>query len=723
MHPALQRERGTDGIDVIRFDLPDTRHNIIRLDLVEALEGLFAELAGQSDLRGVIVASGKPGSFLAGADVAMLAACASAAEATALARRGQALCAQVAALPVPVVAAIDGVCLGGGLEFALACHGRVASVAEHTRLGLPEVQLGLLPGSGGTQRLPRQVGIARALELMLSGRRLRPDQARRYGLVDEVVAVELLLTAARRRCQQLIGQRPPRRRLTLGQRLLEGNPVGRMLLFNQARKRLRARTHGHYPAPERIIDCVDYGWRKGLATGLQFEAERFGELAMSAPARALLHLYFASTALKRDQGTGKSAAELRPVRHIGVLGAGLMGAGIAAVSSRRAGVSVRLKDVDASRLQRGLRQLERLFEPRRGQSPFEVARARRRITLTTDYSGFRRPDLVVEAVFEDLALKQRMVSEVEATARPDTVFASNTSALPISAIAASADRPDNVVGMHYFSPVEKMPLLEVIASERTAPVVVAKAVEFGRRQGKTVIVVGDRPGFYVNRILAPYINEAARLVLAGVPIDAIDRALVRFGFPVGPLTLLDQVGFDVVAKVAPVLAEAYGERMQGPPLLDRLLADGRQGRKNGRGFYRYNGRRWPGRSRPVDRTVYTLLGLHLQTTLSSDTIAERCVLPLLNEATRCLAEGIIRSPRDGDIGAVFGIGFPPFRGGPFYHLDRLGAGTAVARLQALETEQGARFAPSAALLERARSGRRFHSVAAASERGENVSGR
>lgn len=690
-------EQGDDGIAVIRLDVAGERHNIIRRDLLDELNACFDELADDAGLRGVIVASAKPDSFIAGADVRMLADCASAVEATDLARSGQAFCDRVAGFPVPVIAAIDGTCLGGGLEFALACHGRIAADSEATRLGLPEVRLGLLPGSGGTQRLPRLIGVQRALELMLTGRQLHPPQALRLGLVDEVVPASILLDVARRRIEGSARTRE-KPHLPWYRHFLESTALGRQLLFNLARRQLRTRTGDNYPAPRAIIDCVDYGLIKGLTVGLQFEAERFGELSQTPEARALLYLYFATTALKKDTGT-EQGIRSRPIERIGVLGAGLMGAGIAAVSTR-ADLHVRLKDTDPAGLQRGLRhvrqQIDRALK-RRSITPFEADRQRRRVTPTTDWSGFGRLDLVIEAVFEDLDLKQRMVTEVERHCRPDTIFASNTSSLPIASIAANAERPQNVLGMHYFSPVEKMPLLEVVATERTDPEAVATAMALGRRQGKTVITVRDGAGFYVNRILAPYINEAGWLLLEGVPVEAVDRALVRFGFPVGPFTLLDEVGFEVVAKVAPVLLDAFGERMLAPPLIERLLDEGYRGRKNRRGFYRYD-RRLRLRRKAVDRTVYRILGVQPGAAPAPDAIAERCVLPMLNEAARCLDEGIIRSARDGDIGAVFGIGFPPFRGGPFHYLEQLGDAHVSERLQALERRHGARFTPAAALV-------------------------
>ena len=687
------------GIATVRIDVPGESQNIIKAGFVDEISQLFDQLEKKTDLKGVIFTSGKPGSFIAGADIHMLAACTNASEVTELARSGQAFFDRVAAFPVPVVAAIDGVCLGGGVEFALACHGRVCSNSTKTRLGLPEVQLGLLPGSGGTQRLPRLIGPMKALDLMLTGRQIKPHQALKLGLVDDVVPASILLKAARKRIEQLHENGQRTRRKSLLSRMMENTPLGRFVLFNQARKRTRAKTQDHYPAPEQIINCIEYGLQRGMDVGLSFEAEKFGELSQTPEARQLMNLYFAVTALKKDRGVAEDV-ERRSIKRVAVLGAGFMGAGIAYISSVRAEVDVRLKDKDSAGLQRGLAYLQQQIESRRRRrsvNAYEAAQQLNRVTPSTDYSGFQSVDLVIEAVFEDLELKQTMVRDIESHCRPDTIFATNTSSIPVGRIAEAAERPENIVGMHYFSPVEKMPLLEVIAHERSAPEVVASAVAFGQQQGKTVIAVKDGAGFYVNRILTPYINEAGWLLLENIAIDTIDQALVNFGFPVGPFTLLDEVGLDVASKVSPILQEAFGSRMQPPPLIEKLIERDYLGKKSGQGFYKYGKKRKKARKKP-DSSVYALLGLApAKSPLNADQIVERCVLPMLNEAARCLHEGIIRSPRDGDIGAIFGIGFPPFLGGPFRYMDSLGVQTVVARLRALETQYGERFTPCQAL--------------------------
>ncbi|MGL5161352.1 MAG: fatty acid oxidation complex subunit alpha FadJ, partial [Plesiomonas shigelloides] len=597
-------------------------------------------------------------------------------------------------------------CLGGGLELALACHARVCTEHDKTQLGLPEVQLGLLPGSGGTQRLPRLIGVAKALDLMLTGRSVRAKSARKMGLVDDVVPPSILLQAA----AELALQPKPKRSKPGGAMgwLLEGNSAGRNLVFNQATKQTLSKTRGNYPAPEKILDVVRCGLEKGMAAGLEAEAREFGELVMTPESAALRSIFLATTEMKKEREAGATPL---PLKSIGVLGGGLMGGGIAFVTASKAGLPVRIKDVASAGINHALRYSYDILNKRVKKKILLPAQMQKQMLMLSgglDYTAFAERDLVVEAVFEDLKLKQKMVADVEQYCRVDTVFASNTSSLPIGQIAAQAQRPENVIGLHYFSPVDKMPLVEVIPHAGTSAQTIATTVEFARKQGKTAIVVADQAGFYVNRILAPYMNEAARCLLAGDSIEHIDAALMDFGFPVGPITLLDEVGIDVGAKISPILQEALGERFAAPDAFSALLKDDRKGRKNGRGFYLYGKKMRKGKKLP-DTSVYKVLGVQPSTNQDPQELAERCVLMMLNEAARCLDEGIIRSPRDGDIGAIFGIGFPPFLGGPFRYMDRIGAAQLTTRLQEHAKRFGQRFEPCDRLLQMAQGNEKFYS--------------
>jgi 3-hydroxyacyl-CoA dehydrogenase/enoyl-CoA hydratase/3-hydroxybutyryl-CoA epimerase len=711
----LRLERRADGTAVLWFDVPGEKVNLLRPGFEEHLERALEELERDPGVRAAVLASGKADGFIAGADVKVFQRLSGAAEAEALSRRAQAALARLESCRVPVVAAIHGACVGGGLELVLACRGRVASDAESTRLGLPEVRLGVIPGAGGTQRLPRRVGVAAALELILTGKQIPARKALAIGLVDEVVPRPILLEAALEHARRwAAGERPGGRRRgflrRVGGALLEGNPAGRALVYRRARKAILAETRGNLPAPPAALEAVREGIERGPERGYAAEAAAFGRLAVTPEARNLMALFFAVNELRKDPGTDDPAVRPREVRKVAVLGAGLMGTGISFVTAAEAGLPVRLKDVGHEPLRKALASLRGLFSERAARRRERRAELERRMMLvrpTTDYSGFRRADVVIEAVVEDLEVKRRVLREVEEAAGEEAIFATNTSSIPVDRIAEGARRPGRVVGMHYFSPVDKVPLLEVVVGPRTEPWVTATCVALGKAQGKTVIVVRDGPGFYTTRILGPYVNEAGHLLAEGVPVEEIDEALLRFGFPVGPLKLLDEVGIDTGHKIAKVLHEAFGDRMAPAPALEKIFADGRAGRKNGRGFYRYGeGGRGKG-GRKVDPTVYDVLGVRPTKGHDAAAIALRCVLPMVNEAVRCLEEGILRSARDGDAGAILGLGFPPFRGGPFRYLDGRGAAAVRADLEELRRRHGGRFAPAALLEDLARTGKRL----------------
>ncbi|EHH0801181.1 fatty acid oxidation complex subunit alpha FadJ [Vibrio vulnificus] len=683
------------------IDVPNEKMNTLQAAFADEMKAIFAQLKDCSGLKGLIVHSLKPDNFVAGADVRMLEACKTAPEAEALARQGQELFQQLSDLPYPVVAAIHGPCLGGGLELALACDFRVCSDDDATRLGLPEVQLGLLPGSGGTQRLPRLIGLLPSLDLILTGKQLRANKAKKLGVVDACVPQTILLDVAKQFVEK--GKKRSKQKVTTKEKLLSGSGLGRKFVFEQAAKKTHEKTRGNYPATVAILQVIQHGLEKGMKQGLELEAKRFGELVMSNESKALRSIFFATTEMKKETG---SEAKPSKVGMVGVLGGGLMGAGISHVSVAKAKVPVRIKDVSDDGVLNALKYNYKLFDKQRKRRILSKAQLQSKMLQLsggTDFTSFNRTDVVIEAVFEDLSLKQQMVADIEANAKSETIFATNTSSLPIHKIAEKAQRPENIVGLHYFSPVEKMPLVEVIPHESTSEETIATVVALAKKQGKTPIVVKDQAGFYVNRILAPYMNESAHILLANEPIDKIDTALLDFGFPVGPITLLDEVGVDIGAKIMPILVAELGARFKGPDVFDVLLNDGRKGRKSGKGFYTYKGKK-----KEVDKSVYKLLKLTPESKLSDKDIALRCVLPMLNEAVRCLDDGIIRSPRDGDIGAIFGIGFPPFLGGPFRYMDQFGLKELVEKMNQLAEKYGDRFAPCDGLLTRAGEGRKFY---------------
>jgi 3-hydroxyacyl-CoA dehydrogenase/enoyl-CoA hydratase/3-hydroxybutyryl-CoA epimerase len=694
-----------DGVAILTMDVPGESMNTLKVEFAEQIDFVLQQINANSNIKGVVVISGKENSFVAGADISMLAACETAEDATTIAKGGQDMFQRIEDMPVTFVAAIHGPALGGGLELALACHYRVCSDDAKTQLGLPEVQLGLLPGSGGTQRLPKLISVQQAMKMMLTGASVRAKQAKKYGIVDDMVPQSILLDVA----IEMAKKPKPKRngpKLDLMGKFLENTSVGRNLMFKQARKQTASKTQGNYPSPELIIDCIETGLSKGFKKGLEVEARHFGSLVMSAESAALRSLFFATTAMKKE--TGVQGVQPAHLKKVGVLGGGLMGGGIAFVTATKAGLPARIKDIRSEGIANAIKYSFDILNKKVKRGFMHKSEMQKQMGLLTgsvDYSGFSDADVVIEAVFEDLTLKQNMVAEIEENCAEHTIFASNTSSIPITQIAAKAKRPEQIIGLHYFSPVDKMPLAEVIAHDKTSDQTISTTVELAKKQGKTPIVVKDGAGFYVNRILAPYMNEAAEVLLSGEPIDHIDKSLVKFGFPVGPIKLLDEVGIDVGTKIGPILQAQFGERFASNPGFDKILGDNRKGKKNKRGFYDYSNKK-PGKE--VDSSIYTLLGITPVSKMSHEKISERCVLLMLNEAAMCLDEGVVRNARDGDIGAIFGIGFPPFLGGPFRYMHTLGIAHVVARLEHYQGLLGNKFTPADSLKKMAEEGRSFY---------------
>jgi 3-hydroxyacyl-CoA dehydrogenase / enoyl-CoA hydratase / 3-hydroxybutyryl-CoA epimerase len=697
-----------DGIAVVTLDLPGEPVNKLSAAARIELEALLIGLRDDTSVRAVVLISGKPDNFIAGADIEELTALTSQDAAERLSFEGQETVSRVETFHKPIVAAIHGACLGGGLELVLACHYRIATDHPKTQLGLPEVQLGLIPGAGGCQRLPRLIGARAALDMILAGKSERASKALRLGLVDEVVPRSILGQVAVAAADRLAREGLPKRggRGGIAGFVLDRTPAGRQLVYRGARKQILQKTGGHYPAPLAALEAVRVGLEQGITAGLAEEHRAFGELAVGDVSRKLVQIFFATTALKKDDGVPPGAAVPRQIRRLGIVGSGFMGAGIAGTAVLNVEVDTRLKDADLARVGKGLKTATGLLAERlrrRRLTRPQYDRLSALLSGSETYSGFSRADLVIEAVFEDLDTKRRVLAEVEAVVGPESIFATNTSTIPIHHIAAHARRPERILGMHFFSPVDRMPLLEVIPTAATSSATIITAVRFGRRMGKTVIVVADRPGFWVNRILSPYLNEAGHLLQEGVPIELIDRTMTAFGLPVGPVALLDEVGLDVAEKAGIVMHEAFGERMKPAGALARMLGATRLGRKNGRGFYRYK----EGHKAGVDASVYQLLGVR-PGEAHEDLVQRRLIYAMLNEAAMACAENVVRSPRDADIGAVFGIGFPAFRGGPLRMIDDLGPARVVETLYQLQEQFGERFRPAPTLLEMSRRSGRYY---------------
>ncbi len=695
-----------NGLAIITMDIEGLPQNVLNESVGQEFEALFDDIEQDTSLTAMIFQSGKPGCFVAGADISMLQGIESEEQARESCKLLHGLFQRIADLKITTVAAIDGVCLGGGLELALVFDYRIASSAKSTKIGVPEVQLGVLPGGGGTTRLPRMIALPTALDMILTGKQLNAKRAKNAGLIDKVVLPEVLLSTA----IEYSKKGKSKRSQSFIDRAMKFGPI-RGFIISKAQAQTLKMTKGKYPAPLKILEVINKGLGTNMAKALDFEAQGFAELLMTPESKQLVNIFFAVTDLKKDTGVD-SDEKARVINNVGVLGAGLMGAGISYVNIDRAKITTRLKDINYDGLANGIEYVGKIVDKKLARKRINSITRQStmaRLTGSIDYRGFKNSDVVIEAVFESLDLKQKMVADIEALGGEiDTIFASNTSAIPIDEIAAKAQFPERVIGMHYFSPVEKMPLLEVVTGSKTADWATATAVELGKKQGKTVIVVNDGPGFYTTRILVPYSMEAVRLLLEGVAIEEVDAALEEFGMPVGPIKLMDEVGIDVGAHIMVTLNEAFGDRIPLIEGVDKVLDDDRKGKKNGRGFYDYSD---ASNGKDVDRSIYKIMGIANagRTELSRIEITERIILTMLNEAAYCLGEGILRSARDGDIGAIFGLGFPPFLGGPFRYMDSIGASEVVNKLEALKVLHGERFTPAPALVDLAKSERGFYS--------------
>ncbi|MEL7059146.1 MAG: 3-hydroxyacyl-CoA dehydrogenase NAD-binding domain-containing protein [Acidobacteriota bacterium] len=708
-HAAPGRVVIEDGVAFLHLDDPSRPVNTLNSGYFSWFEEQIERLATQP-IRGLIFLSDKPGYFIVGADIAELEAFDDPADVRAMIRRGHTLTSRFAELPFPVVAAIDGACLGGGLELSLACDRRVATNASHTKLGLPEVQLGVFPGLGGTQRLPRLIGVPDALDLILTGKSISARKAKKLGLVDDVCHPLVLREAALRQVAK--GKRKPRGlprpenakggvASMIGD-LLARTPGARNLIYDKARDTVLKKSGGHYPAPLRAIEVVRDGIQLPLAEALELEAEGFADLVVTDVAKGLIGIFF----MKQDveKRAKEIARRAREVDQVAVLGAGFMGAGIAQGLAHK-GYELVLKDRDLEGVGRGLRHVDGLFgklEKRRKLSSAARKQAVARVHGATDYRGFERVDFAVEAVFEDVDIKHQVIRETEEAAADDLIFASNTSTIPIARLAEASSRPENVVGMHFFSPVHKMPLLEIIKTDQTSDETLATTVKLGVDMGKTVIVVNDGPGFFTSRVLGPFVNEALFVLEQGASIDQIDRALTGWGWPVGPMALLDEVGIDIAFHAGEVMKEAVGDRAAASPVFQRMIEAGRTGRKGGLGFYDYS--KTP---KQVDEDVYRLLDWQ-SAPVDDQEIVERCWMQMLNETALCIEDGIVSNPADIDIGVIFGFGFPPFRGGILREADRLGLDYVVGRLDHYATRYGRRLQPAQLLRDMAADGRTFH---------------
>ncbi|PHS36398.1 MAG: fatty-acid oxidation protein subunit alpha [Sulfurovum sp.] len=690
------------GIVTLTFDTPNSEVNVLCFDALYELEEEIIEMQEDKRIKALFIESAKAHIFIAGADINEIKAFENSAQTVEMLGRGQEIFNRLEDLPFPTVAMIDGACLGGGLELALACDYRVATNDAHTRIGLVEVSLGIIPGLGGTQRLPLLVGFTKAIELITASKRLKGDKALKLGLVDASVPGGYLGFKKEEFIQDILAERleekvkKNRKGILWYERLL---PV-KMLIAKMARSAVLKQTDGHYPAPLRAIDVIEETLTMSLEEGLKVELEAFEPLATSQISKNLIELFFTSEALKKETFS-KEKAKL--VKSAAVIGVGTMGSGIAWVLASKE-IPVRLGARKMQSIAGAMAKMMKSFEriKRRGRlTSREIGLKMDRVTYTTTMQGLDEIDVVIEAVSEDPAVKKKIYETLEATVKEGAVIATNTSSLNITNLVKETQHPERFVGMHFFNPVAKMPLVEVIAGEKTSEESVATVVKLAKRLGKTPIKVSECAGFLVNRILLPYLNESARMFEEGEEIERIDRLLKAFGMPMGPFTLSDEVGLDIGEKVSTILYEAYGERMTPSSVLSEMTAKAWLGKKTGQGFYTHKGK---------SKTLNNSIGL-LQNgmeKLEDDLILDRAILIMVNEAARCLEENVVDNAQYLDMAMVLGTGFPAFRGGLLRYADSRGSANVVARLLELEKQFGERFAPATLLLNMAEKNETFY---------------
>lgn len=717
MTNALTLTIEKNGVANLVFDLPNEKVNKLSAPVLAELEKALNVIDGNKAIRVLLITSAKKDTFIAGADINEIKEIFDQKDALAKVSRGQNILTKIAQLKFPAIAVINGVCLGGGLELALACKYRVAIAGVKTTLGLPEINLGIIPGFGGTQRLPQLLGLQESLKIILSGKSIDAKKAFKIGLVDDVIREEFLEEKLGHFVSEIL--KNGEENIYLQKRsdakkkrfILESLLCGKFVIFYLARKDLYEKTKGQYPAPFYALEVIKrtYGRTYG-ARGLKTELEAFCELVVGEISKNLIEIFFINEALKKDSGI-ENEVEVADIKNAALLGAGVMGGGIAWLFANNK-IDIRIKDITQNAIALGYNQIVKVFNQLkqiRKITPEEANLKIDSVTTGLDFIGFDKAQFVIEAVVENMAVKKRILAEAETQVKKDTIIVSNTSSLSISEMASALKNPERFAGMHFFNPVNRMPLVEVIRGEKTSDKTISTVVKLSKKLGKTPIVVKDVAGFLVNRILLPYMNEAAYLLQEGAEVKRIDDVIESFGMPMGPFVLADVVGIDVGVKVSHSLFEAYGERMRVADVLDEIYNNHKEllGKKSGKGFYIHpNG----GENREIEvilSEVRKAKNLH-PIYLPDAEILDRCILTMVNEAAKCLEENVVKNARYLDMAMIMGAGFPAFRGGVLRYADSRGIAEIVKKLQELNKKHGARFEVSKLLLAMAKYGRKFY---------------
>lgn len=702
-------------IAIVEFDLVGEKVNKFSTPVMLRLKEVLQELA-KSSFKVVIFTSKKPKIFIAGADIDEIKNLTTKEAVEKAVGSGQEIMNMVEDLPQVTIASVNGACAGGGCEFILACDYRIASEDSSTRIGLPETQLGILPGFGGCVRLPRVIGLQAALDVILAGKLLAAKKAFKVGLVDKLVHPAILSLETMKWAQEILKKGPAKRRKTFkasgAVNVILESALGRGIVFSKAKEGVLKATRGHYPAPLKALNVIQktYG-SSNREKSLEIERQGFAEVGITEISKNLIHVFYLTEMVKKQNGVPGVDVKPREVKALGILGAGTMGGGIAYVAADK-GIQVRMKDLNFEALGKGIKHASDLWMKllkRKSIDKFQYRQKMDAVSVGVDYSGFKNLDVVVEAIVEDMKIKQKVIGETAGQMRPDAIIATNTSSLSVTEIAQGHPRPEFFAGMHFFNPVNKMPLVEVIRGAKTSDETIATIFELTKKMGKMPVVVKDGPGFLVNRLLLPYMAEAAFLLQEGMSIEVVDKAFVNeFGMPMGPFALMDEVGLDVCIKVLKIFKKAFGDRVELAPCMEQLEKTGRLGKKNNKGFYLYSA---DGKRGDVDPSIYTELALGAASNpLTSKECLERGVFAMINECSRALVEDkIVETPHEVDLAMIMGTGFPPFRGGLLKYADSIGSQYVADQLESYASQcKALRLKPSQVLMNMAKNQKKFY---------------